>query len=234
MALELGHGPALLQLVDLDHGAEQLEVVTAVAGQLLERSHVLGEAGASEAEARPQEAGADPGVEPHPARHQVDVRTDLLADVRDLVDERDLGRQEGVGGELDHLRGGHVRDQLGAAEPAVERRDALTDGRIVGTHDHPVGMQEVLDRAALAEELGIRGIGDAVQAALVERAAQPRTGPGRHRRLHDHHGIRRPRPGRRRGPTPRDSDRRRQRHWAACRRRRTRCRLARTTRPATT
>ena len=100
VALQLGDDAPLLQLVDLDHGAEQLEVVAAVAGQLLEGGDVLGEAGAAEADARPQEARADAGVEAHAARDHVDVRADLLADVRDLVDERDLRREERVRADL--------------------------------------------------------------------------------------------------------------------------------------
>ena len=50
---ELGDHAPLLQLVDLDHRVEQLEVVAGVAGELLERRDVLGEAGAAEADARP-------------------------------------------------------------------------------------------------------------------------------------------------------------------------------------
>ena len=42
--LELVHDAPLLQLVDLDHRVEQLEVVARVAGELLERGDVLGEA----------------------------------------------------------------------------------------------------------------------------------------------------------------------------------------------
>ncbi len=189
VALELGDRAALLQLVDLDHGAQELEVVAAVAGQLLERGDVLREARAAEAEAGTQEARADPGIEPHAAGDEVDVRADLLAHVRDLVDERDLGRQERVRGVLDHLRGGHVGDQLGAAERAVERRDALPDAGLVGAHDDAIGVLEVVDRAALAQELRVRRVGHAVQAALVERAPQAGARAGRHRRLHHEHGV---------------------------------------------
>ena len=93
------HAP-LLQLVDLDHRVEQLEVVARVAGELLERGHVLGEARAAEADPGLQELRADAVVEAHAARDLDDVGAGLLAHVRDLVDERDLRRQEGVGGSL--------------------------------------------------------------------------------------------------------------------------------------
>ena len=92
-----------------------------------------------------QELRADALVEAHPARDLDDVGAGLLADVGDLVDERDLGRQEGVGGELDHLGAGDV----GAHERRVQRRVELDD-RVarpvaVVADDDAVGVQEVLD-----------------------------------------------------------------------------------------
>ena len=84
-------------------------------------------------------------VEAHAAGDLGDVGADLLADVGDLVDEGDLRRQEGVGGELDHLGAGHVgADQL-PAERLVERGDrvaGLLVARVGADHD-PVGMHEV-------------------------------------------------------------------------------------------
>ncbi len=50
---ELADNAALLQLVDLDDRVEQLEVIAGVAGELLERVDVLGEARAAEADAPP-------------------------------------------------------------------------------------------------------------------------------------------------------------------------------------
>src|SRR4029077_17444126 len=101
------HAP-LLQLVDLDHSGQQLEVIAGVARELLERVHVLGEARAPVADPGLQELRPDALVQAHPARDLDHVRAGLLADVGDLVDERDLRRQERVRGELDHLRAGDV------------------------------------------------------------------------------------------------------------------------------
>ena len=50
-----------------------------------------------------QELAADAAVEADAARHVVHVGADLLAEIGDLVDEGDLGREEGVGGVLDQL-----------------------------------------------------------------------------------------------------------------------------------
>ena len=84
--------------------------------------------------------------------------------------------------------GGEVGDQRPRVGPVVGRRRA-PPRRLVGAHDDPVGVQEVVDRAALAQELRIRGVGDAGQAALVERAPQPGARAGRDRGLHDQHGV---------------------------------------------
>ena len=108
---------------------------------------------------------------PIPLRHLGDVRAGHLADVGDLVDERDLGGQEGVGGELDHLGAGDV----GAHERRVERRVEL-DHRVAGpvavvADDDAVGAQEVVDRRALLEELGAGDVAEAVLALLAEARA---------------------------------------------------------------
>ena len=47
------------------------------------------------------------------------------------------------------------------------------------------GLQEVLDRRALLEELGARHVAEARLALLGEDALDRRAGPDRHRRLHD-------------------------------------------------
>ena len=47
-----------------------------------------------------QELAADAAVEADAARHVLHVGADLLAQVGDLVDEGDLGREEGVGAYL--------------------------------------------------------------------------------------------------------------------------------------
>src|SRR3954471_3546635 len=91
MLLQLADGAPLLELVYFDDGGEELEVVAGVAGELFEGGDVFRKAAAPIANPRPQELRPDPLVEPHPPRHLVHVRAELLGHVRDLVDERDLG-----------------------------------------------------------------------------------------------------------------------------------------------
>ena len=83
--------------------AYQRRVVAVFAGHVDQRRHVLGQTRTAVADAGMQELVPDAAVEAHAARHFVDVRTHQLADVRHLVDERDLRGQKCVGGVLDHL-----------------------------------------------------------------------------------------------------------------------------------
>src|SRR5262249_11230181 len=130
-----------------------------ILSRLYERDGVFREARAAEAGPGMQELGADAIVEPDAARDFRHVGTDRLAQVGDLADEGDLHRQKRIG---------RVFDQLGRAalgveqrrrvevERAVEFRHALTCARIVAADDDAVGMFEIADRRALAQELRIR------------------------------------------------------------------------------
>ena len=51
-----------------------------------------------------QELPSDPAVQPDSACNIVDVGADFLAQIRDLVDECDLGRKKRIRGIFDHLR----------------------------------------------------------------------------------------------------------------------------------
>ena len=177
------HAP-LLELVHLDHGREELEVVAGVRRELLQRERVLREARAAVADAAAQEVRAEPLVEPDALGDLDDVGARRLADVRDLVDERDAGHQEGVRGELDHLGRVHVAADDRRVQLLVERRHRVAVGRLEAPDDDAVRMHELVDRMALGEELGVRGVADVAEAARVEPCAHPRAGPDRHRRLH--------------------------------------------------
>src|SRR4051812_45993312 len=79
--LELADDAALLELVDLDDGVEQLEVVAGVAGELLEGRDVLRKAASAEPHAGLQELRPDAVVEPDAPRDLGHVRAGDLADV---------------------------------------------------------------------------------------------------------------------------------------------------------
>ena len=156
MLLQLRHHPPLLQPVHLDHRGQQLEVVAGVAGELAQGLGIFGKTAAAEPHAGTQEGGADALVEAHAAGDLLDVGARLLADVGDLVDEGDLGRQERVGGQLDHLGGGDVGADELAADGRVDRghRVGRPLGAGVGADHNAVWVHEVVNRRALAQELG--------------------------------------------------------------------------------
>ena len=74
-----------------------------------------------------EELGADAIVEADPARDVLDVGADRFAQVGDLVDEADLGREEGVGG---------IFDQLGGPPPGEQDRRLVEEQRPVDFAQH--------------------------------------------------------------------------------------------------
>ena len=85
--LELPDDAPLLKLVDLDDSGQELEVVARVTRELLERRNIFRKTGTTIARACAKKRRADPLVQAHTPRDLGDVRTHLLADVGDLVDE---------------------------------------------------------------------------------------------------------------------------------------------------
>ena len=71
----------------------------------------FGKAGAAIAGAGVQELRADAVVEADAARDLLHVGADLFAEIGDLVDEGDLGREERVGGVFDQLGGAPAGEQ---------------------------------------------------------------------------------------------------------------------------
>ena len=96
-------------------------MVAAAPGQKLEERDIFWIAAPAVADAGPEIARADALVEPHAVRDLVDVGPDCFGHVRDLVDEADPRREEGVRRELDHLRGGDARPHDRSFEAFVER-----------------------------------------------------------------------------------------------------------------
>jgi len=86
-----------LRRVGLQGRAQHARVDTALFGNSRESRDVLREARAAEAQTGMEERRADAAIAAGAVDDVVDVGADLLANVRDLVDERYLGRQERVG-----------------------------------------------------------------------------------------------------------------------------------------
>ena len=122
-----------------------------------------------------QEIAADAVVETHAARHLLHVGADLLAQIGDLVDEGDLGGKEGVGRVFDQLGGAPAdiddRRRVEIKRP-VDFRDHGARPRIVGADHDAVGMLEILDRGAFAQEFRI---GDDLDIGVGPRSRRMRS-----------------------------------------------------------
>ena len=147
---------------------------------------VLREARAAVAGARVQELEPDARVVAHAERDLAHVGVDRLAQVRDRVDEGDLGGEERVRRVLDHLCRRGIGDEDRRLHVAVEIGDAHGDRGVVAADDDPRRLQEVAHRGALTQELGVRRhahVGD--RTRLAEVAGHELRGAHRHRRLVD-------------------------------------------------
>ena len=146
-----------------------------------------------------QEFRADPPVEPDTARDLVNVGADLLAQVRNLVDEGDLGRQEGVGGILDQFGCFPAREKdrgLDQVQGPVQFAHHVARARAAGADHDPVRPHEIVDCRAFAQELRVgRHIEVRVGIGLADNRLDLPPGAHRHRRLGDDDGVSADRPG---------------------------------------
>src|SRR5690606_29818802 len=180
------HDPLELVLVDGDDAPQQVERVAGLVGYVYQGPGDLGEAAAAPAGAGLQELVADALVVAHAAGDVLDAGPDRHAHRRGGVDEADLRGQEGVGGVLDGLGRGGVGDDDRRGDADVERRHPHGGRLVVAADDDAVGVEEVVDRRALPEELGVGDDGDVVPPQ------HPLDDPGRadrHRRLVDDHRL---------------------------------------------
>ena len=136
-----------------------------------------------------QEFRSDTPVEPDPAGDVLHVGAHFLAEIGDFVDEGDLGREEGVGRVLDHLRG-LQRGQNDRGLQQVKRPvDGLQNpgGTLALDPDHdPIGAHEVADRRTFAKELGVGGDVERLRRAMLRNEPfDLAAGADRDGRLHD-------------------------------------------------
>ena len=181
------HAP-LLELVDLDHRVQKLEVVARVGRQLLQRKRILREAAAAVADPRAKEARADPPIETDAFGDADDIGAGRLADVRDLVDEADPRHQRRVRGQLDHLGRGDVAVHDGRVDPGVELLDRLAVSFVERADDDPIRVLEVAHRRSLRRELGVGRVADVLEPACVEPVADVLARSDGDGALHHHHG----------------------------------------------
>ena len=135
--------------------------------------HVLGEAAAAVADAGEEERVADALVGAHapcaPASTSAPTRSQSAAIV---VHEGDARGEHGVGGVLGQLGRARVHEEdrvARCARTARRARAMICAGPLaLDADDHAVGLDEVVDRRALLEELGV---GDDVELGCAVRLA---------------------------------------------------------------
>ena len=117
IAAESGHDAVrhrpLARLVDADAASTTRRGAPASCAGPQQRPRVLGEARAAIARSGMQELEADAPVESDAMRHILDIGADVLADIGDLIDVAELGRQERIGRILGQLGRLQVGDQDG-------------------------------------------------------------------------------------------------------------------------
>ncbi len=188
---------ALLPLVARFHGLQQRGLEIAGTAALHQRLHVLRETGAAVAATGIDERIADAAVGTDALAHVLDVHAEAVAEVGDLVHERDPRGQHRVGGVLGHLGITHAHEQhavVVAQQRTIELGHAPARLLGIGAHDDAIGAAEVTHRRAFLEEFGVADHVEADARAargqlLADRGAHLVGGAHRHGRLVDHDRV---------------------------------------------
>src|SRR5215212_9167076 len=102
---------------------------------------------------------ADAIIHTHTARHVMDVAADRIAQICDLVDESDLGSEEGISRVLSKLgsfeRGDHYWS-LNEKQRTIQFLHDLDRSLFVAPDDDAVRAHEILDRGTFTKKFGIR------------------------------------------------------------------------------
>ena len=133
--------------------------MTRLFSALVQGLHVFGEAAAAVSDAGEQESRSDACVGAHATTHHVHVSADELAEVGDLIHERDFGGQEGIRGVLGQFSTALVHEQHGVALAhvgLVEFFHHLASALARATHHNAVGLHEIVHSKAFSQKLGIR------------------------------------------------------------------------------
>ena len=190
---DLVHHPDLAGVVAALHRFHDCAGAARFLGDAGKGRCVLGEAGAAETGARMQEVAPDAAVEADPLGDILDVGAKPLAEVRDLIDEGDLGREKAVGGVLDQLRrleGGEQHRRLDEEERPVERPHDCLRPLGLDPDDDPVGAHEVADGRTLAQEFRVRDdVERGIGPPLPDDAGDLAPGADWHRRFRGDDGM---------------------------------------------
>ena len=218
MLLQLLHDSTLLQLVHLDHGREELEVVARVRRRAASARASPWESSCRRSRRR-RAGSAGRGAGRGRAlrrRSATSAPTSSQTFAISLMNETRVIRNAFAASLIISAELTSVRT-TGASIAGVQRGDCVAVRVVERADDDPVRLHEVAHCGALGGELRIRHVTDVGQTRAVERGAHLLAGADRNRRLH-HDRRRACPPAARRRPSRRAKDRRRRSRAAACRR----------------
>jgi hypothetical protein len=116
----------------------------------------------------------------------------VLAQVGNVVHERDARGEIGVGGVFGELGRTRVHDEdavVGPDERRIQSAQRLHCARVGAADDHAVRFHEVVDGIPLLEELGVRGDGERMIGHAPDRVGNSLRGPNRDRGLGGNHQV---------------------------------------------
>ncbi len=144
-------------------------------GHIRQRFDVFREARPPITQAGVQEIRADPGVVAHPAGDFFDIRAQRLADIGDLIDERDLGREEGIGSVFDHLCRAQIGDDDRGAQGQMQLGNFFGSLCIQRAEDRAVRVHKIADRRAFPQKFraGDHPEGDGLRLAVPDDIRRP-------------------------------------------------------------
>ena len=156
---DLARQRLLLVAVDRFDGLQDARLATTIRRRPAQRLEVFGQAGTAVTAAWIKEVVTDPGIRADTLAHLLDIGAQRLRHSGHLVDERDPGRQHGIGGILGQFRGTRVHAQQ-APTVTVERRiqslQNLQSSRVVvNTDDNALRPHEILHGRSLLEKLRV-------------------------------------------------------------------------------
>src|SRR3954469_5326439 len=185
-----------LRLVARQDLRDQRQLDVDLLGPILQRAHVLRQARSAERKPRLQVIRRQVQllVAAKNVHHFVAVDLELLAQVADLVREHHLQRVPGVARVLHHLGDTDAGADQRRVDRLIQRDGAAGVGGVVVADQSQRRLAEILERRALAEELGVDRHAEAV-AVFLARGAFERgddhavRGPRQHRGANDDHVI---------------------------------------------
>ena len=183
----------LAAVIDIHHRLDDTQGAAGLLRGAHQRHRVLGKAGAAIARPRMQEFAPDAPVKADTLGHVMNVGAQLLAQIGNLVDEGDLGGEEGIGRVFDHLAGfqrGHNDGRLDEEQRPVEIAHNLLRPRALGADDHAVRPHEIADGGPFAQKFRVGGnVEIGIRPCLPDNPLHLAPGADRHGGFGDHHRV---------------------------------------------